>query len=118
MRSARIVNLLLGAAVPLLAIGALAPASAAAKPHDLVVPTAAYPTIQSAIDAASPGDHIAVRPGVYREQVTIGKHLTITGAGAKKTTILAPEQLVTGPDGVNSIVTLDNAASVDISTSR
>ncbi|WP_406326734.1 nitrous oxide reductase family maturation protein NosD [Streptomyces sp. NBC_00203] len=114
MRSVRILSLPLGV-VPLLAIGALAPASAAAKPHDLVVPTAAYPTIQSAVDAASPGDHIAVRPGVYREQVTIGKDLTITGTGAKKTTILAPEQLVTGPDGVNSIVTLDNAASVDIS---
>lgn len=114
MRSARIVGLLLGGTA-LVATGALAPASAAAKPRDLVVPTAAYPTIQSAVDAASPMDHIAVRPGVYREQVSIDKDLTLTGAGAHKTTILAPEQLVTGPDGLNSIVTLDHAAHVKIS---
>ncbi|MCX5192348.1 right-handed parallel beta-helix repeat-containing protein [Streptomyces sp. NBC_00249] len=99
----------------LVAAGALVPASAAAKPRDLVVPTAAYPTIQSAVDAASPGDHIAVRPGVYREQVSIAKDVTLTGAGAKKTTIRAPQQLVTGADGLNSIVTLDHAAHVKIS---
>ncbi|MGW1763989.1 right-handed parallel beta-helix repeat-containing protein [Streptomyces sp. NPDC002073] len=115
MRSARIVGLLFGAVVPLVAVGALAPASAVTKPRDLVVPTAAYPTIQSAVDAARPGDHIAVRPGVYREQVVIGKNLTLTGAGAQKTTIRAPEQLVTGSDGRNSLVTLDNAASVHMS---
>ncbi|MGW4393030.1 right-handed parallel beta-helix repeat-containing protein [Streptomyces sp. NPDC004685] len=114
MRSARITGLLLGG-LALAATGALAPASAAANPRDLVVPTAAYPTIQSAVDAARPGDHIAVRPGIYREQVTIHKDLTITGAGARKTTILAPGQLVTGSDGRNSIVSLDNAASVKIS---
>ncbi|MCJ0874762.1 nitrous oxide reductase family maturation protein NosD [Streptomyces sp. AP-93] len=114
MRSARIMGLLLGG-MALAATGALAPASAAANPPDLVVPTAAYPTIQSAVDAAQPGDHIAVRPGTYREQVTIRKDLTITGAGAGKTTILAPENLVPGSDGLNSIVFLDNAASVTIS---
>ncbi|MCX5403979.1 right-handed parallel beta-helix repeat-containing protein [Streptomyces sp. NBC_00335] len=114
MRSARIVGLLLGG-MALAATGALAPASAAANPRDLIVPTAAYPTIQSAVDAAGPGDDITVRPGTYREQVTIRKDLTVTGAGAGKTTILAPEQLVTGTDGLNSIVSLDNEASVRIS---
>ncbi|MFG3002120.1 hypothetical protein ACGFYK_37455, partial [Streptomyces sp. NPDC048340] len=89
--------------------------SAASPPPELVVPSAAYPTVQSAVDAARSGDRIAVRPGVYREQLTIRKNLTITGAGAGKTTILAPAHLVTGSDGLNSIVTLDNAASVKIS---
>ncbi|MFF4654703.1 nitrous oxide reductase family maturation protein NosD [Streptomyces sp. NPDC001381] len=116
MRSARIVGLLLGA-VPLVAIGALAPASATPKPKPraLVVPTRAFPTIQSAVDAARPGDRVTVRPGVYREQVTIGKKLTLTGAGAGKTTIRAPRKLVKGPDGRTAIVTLDDAASVRIS---
>ncbi|MFJ3877859.1 nitrous oxide reductase family maturation protein NosD [Streptomyces sp. NPDC090077] len=97
------------------ALGSLAPSSAASQPRELVVPSAAYPTVQSAVDAAGPGDRIALRPGVYREQVTIRKDLTLTGAGAGRTTILAPGQLVQGPDGRNSIVSLDNAASVKIS---
>ncbi|GGS40135.1 hypothetical protein Snoj_03440 [Streptomyces nojiriensis] len=105
----------LGTLLASVAIGSLAPPSAASQPRELVVPSAAYPTVQSAVDAAHPRDRIALRPGVYREQVVIGKDLTITGAGAGKTTILAPEHLVTGSDGLNSIVSLGNAASVTIS---
>ncbi|WP_157880276.1 right-handed parallel beta-helix repeat-containing protein [Streptomyces katrae] len=96
-------------------LGSFAPSSAASQPRELLVPSAAYPTVQSAVDAAHPGDRIALRPGVFREQVRIGKDLTITGAGAGKSTILAPEHLVTGPDGLNSIVFLDNRASVRMS---
>lgn len=33
----------------------------------------AYETIQAAVDAASPGDRVLVRPGVYRERVTVAK---------------------------------------------
>ena len=42
-----------------------------------------YPTIQSAINAASPGDTIKVLPGTYTEQLTISKSLMLIGSGAK-----------------------------------
>ncbi len=42
------------------------------------VPTAGY--IQTAVDAAAPGDLIEVAPGLYEEQVTIAKSLTLRGA--------------------------------------
>ncbi|MCX5009467.1 right-handed parallel beta-helix repeat-containing protein [Streptomyces sp. NBC_00555] len=93
----------------------LVPASAAADgSHDLVVPKD-YPTIQAAVDAAHPGDRITVRPGVYREQVVIGKDVSITGSGDRKTTIQAPQTLTPGDDGGNSIVEIHNGASVSLS---
>lgn len=55
----------------------------------ITVPTD-YPTIQSAIDAASPRDTIKVLPGIYTEQLTIGKSITLVGSGAESTTIKAP----------------------------
>ena len=49
----------------------------------------AYTTIQAAIAAAVPDDHIAVAPGVYTEHLSLyDKRLTITGAAAA-TTILS-----------------------------
>ncbi|MFJ9647644.1 right-handed parallel beta-helix repeat-containing protein [Streptomyces sp. NPDC101206] len=107
----------IGTLLATVALGSFGAASSSAvpQPDALVVPSAAYPTVQSAVDAAQPGGRITLRAGVYREQVTIHKNLTLTGAGAGKSTILAPEQLVTGPDGLNSIVYLDNAARVKIS---
>ncbi|HEX2865278.1 MAG TPA: hypothetical protein VHN99_11970, partial [Deinococcales bacterium] len=46
----------------------------------VVEPGGSYPTVQSAVDAARPGDVILVRPGVYRESVTIRKsNLTLWG---------------------------------------
>src|SRR5687767_9175415 len=41
---------------------------------------AAYTTIQSAVDAAGPGDNVIVCPGTYAEsQILIEKALTVTG---------------------------------------
>jgi parallel beta-helix repeat protein len=40
-----------------------------------------YSTIGAAVTAASPGDVIKVGPGVYKEEVTIGKPLSLIGAG-------------------------------------
>jgi plastocyanin len=46
----------------------------------LVVPDDGFPDIQSAVDAAGPGDLVLIRPGTYKEQVTITTPgLTIRG---------------------------------------
>ena len=43
----------------------------------LIVPDD-YPTIQAAIDAASPGDTILVRPGTYFENLTLNKPIVLS----------------------------------------
>lgn len=55
------------------------------------VPPGCYSTIQDAVDHASPADIINVGPGTYNEQVTIGKPLSLLGAGANRTAIDATE---------------------------
>ena len=48
-----------------------------------------YPTIQAAINAASPGDSVRVRPGEYNEALVIsGKTLTPFGEAAPESTVL------------------------------
>lgn len=42
---------------------------------------AEYATIQAAVDAATPGDQIEVRPGVYREQIILTKSVALIGVG-------------------------------------
>ena len=63
---------------------------------DITVPTD-FPTIQAAINASNPGDTIKVLPGIYTEQLTISKSLTIIGSGAKSTIIQAPDVLNPSP---------------------
>lgn len=47
-----------------------------------------YPTIQSAVDAAQPGDLILIAPGVYREEVAVAtERLTIRGEDRNETII-------------------------------
>jgi len=48
---------------------------------------ACYPTIQAAVNAASPWDVVVVAPGTYKEDVTIGKALSLLGSGPDSTTI-------------------------------
>jgi parallel beta-helix repeat protein len=69
------------------------------------VPSASYPTIQAAIDAAADGDLILVEPGTYREQIVIDKSVRLQGWGARSTVIDAtgttqgPAILVSGNTG-------------------
>ncbi|MEU0371043.1 right-handed parallel beta-helix repeat-containing protein [Streptomyces sp. NPDC006283] len=100
--------------VTVIACPLVATSAAADGRHDLVVPRD-YPTIQAAVDAADAGDRIAVRPGVYREQVVIDKDLSIVGSGDRRTTIRAPRTLTPGTDRANSIVEINNGASVSLS---
>ncbi len=91
----------IGAGALALAMGVPATASAATISVDddrLDCPSAPYTSVQAAVDAASPGDVIAICPGTYEEgpatvpagganAVSIAKMLTIRGAGASKVTI-------------------------------
>ena len=80
---------------------------------DITVPTD-FTTIQAAINASSPGDTIKVLPGIYTEQLTISKSLTIIGSGAKSTIINAPAVLNNGVVGGPYIVEIINGAQVSI----
>src|SRR5687768_7233638 len=70
---------------------------------------AAYTTIQSAVDAAGPGDNVIVCPGTYAEsQVLIEKALSVTGVD-RDTTII---------DGGNATVTEAGTVSINTPTTE
>ena len=80
-------------------------------------PSAAYTTIQSAVNAANPGDRIHVCAGTYPEQVTINKSLTID---ADNGVLVAPAamtgnvtDLVSG-DTLAVAISVQNADDVNI----
>ena len=76
-------------------------------------PNAEYPTIQSAVTAADPGDRIKVCPGVYQEQVVIpaGKDgLTLFSQGFLQAVIKAPPLMAEPGD----IVYVNGARDVTI----
>lgn len=47
-----------------------------------VGPSSTYPTIQSAVTAAMPGDTILLEPGIYNENLTIDKRVILKGTGS------------------------------------
>ena len=72
--------------------------------HTLQVgPTASFHTIQSAVNAASPGDTIVVAPGTYVEQVTIpgiDNGLTIQAKNPSKPTIIQAPSVMSGDKAI------------------
>lgn len=79
--------------VPLIA--AFVCISAVAEGATLTVgtcPGAAFPTIQSAVNAAHSGDTVDVCPGAYPEQVSINKSLTLEGiaVGGQDAAVVEP----------------------------
>lgn len=53
--------------------------------YDLMVGDGSHPDIQSAVNAASPGESIFVCAGVYRDAVDVNKPVSITGVGTDAT---------------------------------
>ena len=113
--------------VRLAGVAALAASAAVALPGaadaagaTLVVPVQ-YPTIQAAVDAAVPGDHIVVRAGVYTGEVVIAKDVDVRGAGIGRTVLKAPAVLtfygVHLPDGraLTAVVRVEHGATVRMS---
>ncbi len=78
---------------------ALVPCAVSASPGTIYVP-GDYPDIQSAIDAASPGDTILVAAGTYTENVEVNEQLTLTGD------VNQPSNVVVDAGGTRSAITL------------
>jgi hypothetical protein len=96
---------------------ALGATRAAATIRTVPVP---YATIQSAVDASSPGDTVSIAPGSYDEQVIVTtSNLTITGSGAGST-IIQPTSVVANSTSlitgrpIAAIVLVDGASGVTI----
>src|SRR5688572_12025559 len=53
-----------------------------------------FPTIQEAIDPAQPGDLISLRPGTYRESVSLKDGVRLAGASSGACRIVPPDGAV------------------------
>jgi plastocyanin len=72
-----------------------------------------YPTIQSAVDAADPGDLVLVGPGVYREEVTVTTP-SLTIRGLERNATIIDGEFVRG----NGIAVLADGVSIENLTAR
>jgi parallel beta-helix repeat protein len=69
----------------------------------LVVGPGGYSTIGEAVASAQDGDTVLLRPGIYREKVTISRAITVTGDGHR-------DAIVVESDDAPSLI-LDNATA-------
>src|SRR3954447_6362480 len=75
-----------------------------------------FTTIQAAVDAASPGDHIKVCAGTYAEHVVIGAgkdNLDIQGHNPNDTFIQFPPALP-APGNADAVVLVNGAQNLDL----
>jgi hypothetical protein len=80
-------------------------------------PKALYPTIQSAVNAASSGDTIHVCAGTYAEQVLITKSLAVNGdngAVISPVNVVANSSSLTSGQAIAAIVLVQNTTGVTI----
>lgn len=75
-----------------------------------------YPRIQSAVNAAAPGDTILISPGYYFQNITLTKVLTVKNASQTESvtledTTMTPAQGYTG----SNVITIDAAGAGEIS---
>src|SRR3990172_6967509 len=101
-------------------VGLLAPTTPTASAAATIHVPADHPTIQAAIDAAQDGDVIEIAPGTYRENVVLGKSVTLMAAvydegdprnnttaldGSGGTVVAVPSGVRPGPSLVGLVVT-------------
>lgn len=105
-------------AAAIIAVLALTPAASAhgAPNHPDGAPAVLTPgdSIQAAIQAAPAGSTLTLGPGVFVEQLTINKSVTLVGAGAGLTILQPPSVLTPDYLGANHVITVGNGAQVDI----
>jgi parallel beta-helix repeat protein len=81
-------------------------------------PTAAFTKIQDAVSAAANGDTIRVCAGVYKEQVTITKALTITGdngAIVMPSAVVSNSTSLTSGNPIAAVILVMNSTDTDLS---
>ncbi len=106
----------LRAAAGTVAIGLIGVSPALASGMNLIVghcPGSNYPTIQSAVTAATPNSHITVCPGIYPEQVNIpaGKgRLVIQGQNNPVIEYPPVGEAPSGPNGSDDVVAITTGA--------
>ena len=58
-----------------------------------------YDSLQETVDAVAPGGTVTVAPGSHQGCLTLGKRLTLEGAGADEVTLEGPVSLISGAQG-------------------
>lgn len=73
--------------------------------------------IQPEVENTTSGDVVLAKGGAFVEQVNISHSLTLRGAGAATTTIIAPSDLPIAEEPTSNIVTIYGSATVNVDIS-